>query len=47
MLIESDRKFMVNALKTELGAKHPVALLVEITARFDAKTALRVIEKLE
>jgi polyphosphate kinase len=34
-------------IKNELGAKHPIALMVEMTTRFDEATAVRVINKLE
>lgn len=47
MLLESEKHEMVAQMKRELGYSNPIALLVEMTSKFDVPTVKRIIEKLE
>lgn len=38
---------MVASIKRELGYNNPIALMVELTTKFDVPTVKRIIEKLE
>ncbi|CAD8077768.1 unnamed protein product [Paramecium primaurelia] len=42
-----EKQEIVNVMKQELGQKHPVALLVEVTSKFDKATVQNIILKLE
>ncbi|CAD8084487.1 unnamed protein product [Paramecium sonneborni] len=42
-----EKQEIVNTMKQELGQKHPVALLVEVTSKFDKATVQNIILKLE
>ncbi|CAD8086379.1 unnamed protein product [Paramecium sonneborni] len=42
-----EKQEIVNTMKQELGQKHPVALLVEVTSKFDRATVQNIILKLE
>ncbi|CAD8076874.1 unnamed protein product [Paramecium sonneborni] len=46
-LEESEKKEMIKQVKKELGHKHPLALLLEFSSKFDEATAKRAIELIE
>ncbi|CAD8138868.1 unnamed protein product [Paramecium pentaurelia] len=46
-LEESEKKEMIKQVKNELGRKHPLALLLEFSSKFDEATAKRAIELIE
>jgi CHAD domain-containing protein len=47
VLLEDQRIEALAMIKSELGDKHPVALMVEMTMKYDETTARIVMEKLE
>ncbi|CAD8132380.1 unnamed protein product [Paramecium pentaurelia] len=46
-LEENEKKEMIKQVKNELGRKHPLALLLEFSSKFDEATAKRAIELIE
>lgn len=43
----AEKEIAVNKLKSVLGDRHPIALMVEFTSKFDKDTIKRVLAKIE